>query len=77
MTSAAVSSGLFHTLDVIQNFSAQIVLDFHIRQYSREVKDLLVGQLADAARRMDVKAGHEAGRGIVADSEEALEGFLL
>jgi hypothetical protein len=77
MTSAAVSSGLFHALDIVQNFSAQIVLDFHLRQYSREVENLLVGQLADAAGRVDVEAGHKAGGAVVANSEEGLEGLLL
>lgn len=76
MTSAAVSSGLFHALNIVQNFSAQIVLDFHIGQHGCEVEDLLVGQLADAAGRVDVEAGHEAAGAVVANSEEGLEGLL-
>lgn len=76
MTSAAVSSSLFHALDIVQNFSAQIVLNFHIRQHGCEVEDLLVGQLADAAGRVDVEAGHEAAGAVVANSEEGLEGLL-
>lgn len=76
MTSAAVSSGLFHALDIVQNFSAQIVLNFHIGQHGCEVEDLLVGQLADAAGRVDVEAGHEAAGAVVANSEEGLEGLL-
>lgn len=76
MTSAAVSSGLLHALDIIQNFSAQVVLDFHIGQHGCEVEDLLVGQLADAAGRVDVEAGHEAAGTVVANSEEGLEGLL-
>lgn len=76
MTSAAVGSGLFHALDIVQNFSAQIVLNFHIGQHSCEVEDLLVGQLADAAGRVDVEAGHEAAGAVVANSEEGLEGLL-
>lgn len=77
MTSAAVSSGLFHALDIVQNFSAQIVLDFHIGQHGCEVEDLLVGQLADAAGRVDVETGHEAAGAVGANSEEGLERFLL
>lgn len=76
MTSAAVSSGLFHALDIVQNFSAQIVLNFHIGQHSCEVEDLLVGQLADTTGRMDVEAGHEAAGTVVTNSEEGLEGLL-
>lgn len=77
MTSAAVSSGFFHALDIVQDFSAQIVLNFHIGQHGCEVKDLLVGQLADAAGRVNVEAGHEAAGAVAADSEEGLKGFLL
>lgn len=76
MTSAAVSSSLLHTLDVIQNFSAQVVLNLHFRQHGCEVEDLLVGQLADAAGRVDVEPGHETSRSVVANSKEGLERFL-
>lgn len=76
MASAAVRARLLQALDIIHNFSSQFILDLHIRQHGSKVQDLFVGQLADAAGRVNVEAGEEAGRGVVANSEEALEGFL-
>lgn len=77
MSSTAVSSSLLQALDIIQHLSSQVILDLHIRQHGGQVEDLLVRQLADAAGRVDVEAGQEAGGGMVADSEESLEGFLF
>lgn len=76
MTTTTVGTGLLQALDVIQDLSSQVILNLHIRQHGGQVEDLLVGELADAAGRVDVEAGQEAGGGVVADSEESLEGFL-
>lgn len=70
MTTATVGSGLLQALDIIHNLSAQIILNLHVRQDGGHVKNLLVGQLADSAGRVDVEAGEEAGGGMVADTEE-------
>lgn len=70
MAPTTVCSRLLQALDIIENLSSEIILDLHIRQHSREVEDLLVRQLADAAGRVDVEAGQEAGGGVVADSEK-------
>jgi hypothetical protein len=57
MTTATVCSGLLQTLDIVQNLSAQIILNLHVRQDGSHVKNLLVGQFADSAGRVDVEAG--------------------
>jgi hypothetical protein len=77
MTTTTVGTGLLQTLDVIQDLSSQVILNLHIRQHGGQVKNLLVGELADATGWVDVEAGQEAGGSVVADSEEGLEGFLL
>lgn len=61
MTATTVGTSLLQALDIIQNLSAQVVLDLHVGQHGRQVEDLLVGQLADAACRVYVEAGQEAG----------------
>lgn len=76
MTSPAVSTRLLQTLDIIEDLSPEIVLDFHVGEGGGDVEDLLVGELADFAGWVDVEAGEEAGRGVVADAEEGFEGFL-
>lgn len=76
MATTPVCSGLLKTLDIIQNLSAQVVLDLHIRQDGSQVKNLLVGQLTDAAGWVDVEAGKKARGGVVADAEEGLERLL-
>lgn len=77
MTTTAVGTGLLQTLDVIQDFSSQIILDLHIRQHGGQVENLLVGELADAAGRVDVEAGQEAGGSVVANAKEGLKRFLV
>lgn len=77
MATTAVGTGLLQTLDIIQDLSSQVILNLHIRQHGGQVEDLLVGELADAAGRVDVEAGQEAGGGVVANAEEGLEGFLI
>lgn len=77
VTSTAVGSGLFQPLDVVQDFSAQVVLNLHLRKHGREVQDLLVGELTNTACGVDVEAGHDTVGGEISNSEEALKGFLL
>lgn len=77
MATTAVGTGLLQTLDIIQDFSSQVILNLHIRQHGGQVEDLLVGELPDAAGRVDVEAGQEAGGGVVANAEEGLERFLI
>jgi hypothetical protein len=77
MTTTAVGTGLLQALDVIQNLSSQVILNLHIRKHGGQVENLLVGELADAAGRVDVEAGQEAGGSVAANSEKGLEGFLL
>lgn len=76
MATTTVGTCLLQAFDIIEHVSAQVVLDLHIRKHGGQIKDLLVGQLADAAGRVDVEAGEESGRGIVTDAEEGLKGFL-
>ncbi|KAF3388946.1 hypothetical protein F1880_003209 [Penicillium rolfsii] len=57
MATTAVSTGLLQALDVIQNLSSQVILNFHVRKHGSQVEDLLVGELADAAGRVDIEAG--------------------
>lgn len=76
MATTPVCSGLFQTLDIVQNFSAKIVLDLHVGQDGCQVKDLLVGQLADAAGRVDIETSQETRGGVGPNAEERLEGFL-
>lgn len=77
MTSTTVGTGLFQTLDVVQNVSAQVVLNLHFRKHGSEVEDLLVGELTDTACWVDVEAGQETAGSVWTNSEEALEGFLF
>lgn len=77
MTPATVCSSLLQALDIIENISTEIILNLHIRQYSGQVENLLVGQLADATGWVDVETGQETGRGVVANTEEGLKRFLL
>lgn len=77
MATTTVGTCLLQALDIIQDLSAEIVLNLHIRQHSSQVKNLLVGQLADAAGWVDVEAGKKARRGVISDSEESLKGFLF
>jgi len=76
MAPTTVGTSLLQALDVIQNLSAQIILNLHVGEDGGQVENLLVGQLTDAAGRVDVEAGQEARGGVVADSEEGLERFL-
>lgn len=77
MTSTTVCAALLQPLDVVEDISAEVVLDFHVGQGSREVKDLLVGQFADLACRVDMESSEELRGGLVSDSEETLERFLV
>lgn len=61
MATTTVGTSLLQALNVIQNLSTQVVLNLHVGQDGGQVEDLLVGQLADAAGRVDVEAGQEAG----------------
>ena len=76
MATTTVRSGLLHALDIIQHLSAKVIFDLHVRKHTRQVEDLLVGQLANAAGRVDVETSQEAGGGIGADPKKALEGLL-
>jgi len=76
MPPSAISPRLLQSLNIIQSLSAQVILDLHIGERGRDVQDLLVGQLADFARRVDVETREEARGGVVADAEEGFEGFL-
>ena len=77
MTSTTVGTSLFQTLDVVQDISAQVVLNLHFREHGSEVEDLLVGKLTDTACWVDVEAGEETAGSVRANSEEALERFLF
>jgi hypothetical protein len=57
MTTTAVGTGLLQALDVVQNLSSQVILNLHVREHGGQVENLLVGELADAAGRVDVEAG--------------------
>lgn len=76
MATTTVSTCLLQALNIIEHVSAQVVLNLHIRKHGGQIEDLLVGQLADAAGRVDVEAGEESRGGIVSDAEEGLKGFL-
>lgn len=76
MTTTPIGSSLLQALDIIQNFSAEIVFDFHVGKDGCQVEDLLVGQLANAASRVDVEAGQKTRGSVVSNAEERLEGFL-
>lgn len=76
MTPTTVRPRLLHSLDIIQHLSPEIILDIHLGKHGREIEDLLVGELAHSAGRVDVKAREEARGDIVADPEEGLDGFL-
>lgn len=60
MASATVGTSLLQALDIVQDFSSQVILNLHIGEHGGQVEDLLVRQLADAAGRVDVEAGQEA-----------------
>lgn len=77
MTTTTVGTGLLQALDVIQDLSSQVIFNLHIRQHGSQVEDLFIGELADAAGRVDIEAGQEAGGGVITDSEEGLERFLF
>lgn len=72
MTSAAVGTSLLQALDIVQDFSSQVILNLHIGEHGGQVEDLLVRQLANAAGRVDVEAGQEARGGVGSDPEESL-----
>jgi hypothetical protein len=57
MTTTAVGTGLLQALDVVQNLSSQVILNLHVREHGGQVENLLVGELADTAGRVDVEAG--------------------
>ena len=59
VTSTTVGTTLLQPLDVVEDVSPQVILDFHVGQSSREIQDLLVGQFADLACRVDVEPGKE------------------
>lgn len=77
MTTTAVGTGLLQALDVVQDLSSQVILNLHVRKHGGQVQNLLVGELADAAGRVDIEAGKEAGGSVAANSEKGFEGFLL
>lgn len=60
MASTTVRSGLFQTLNIIQDFSPQVIFNLHIGENRSQIEYLLVGQLADSAGWVDVEAGEEA-----------------
>jgi len=76
MPPSAISPRLLQALNIVQSLSAQVILDLHLGKRGRDVQDLLVGQLADFACRVDVEAGEKARGGVVANSEEGFEGLL-
>lgn len=60
MPLATIRARVLQPLDVIQNLTAQIVLNLHFRERRGEIEDLLVGQLADFASGMDMEPSHQA-----------------
>lgn len=70
MTTTAVGTGFLQSFDIVDDLSAEVVLDLHVGQGGRDIKDLLVAQFADLACWMDVEAGEEARGGVVTDAEE-------
>lgn len=76
MSPTTVSTGIPQSLDIIQHLSAEVVLDLHFRQRRCEFEHLLVGELADLGRRVDIEAGHEPGGVLRTNAEEGLEGLL-
>ena len=77
MTPTAVSTRLLQPLDVIKVLSPEVVLNLHVGQGGRDIKNLLVAQVSNLACRMDVKAGKETGRSKITNTEEGLERFLV
>ena len=77
MSPPTITPSLSHTLNIIKDLSAKIILDPHFRQSSREIEDLFVRQLGDFAGRVDVETGHYTRGGCGADSEEVFERFLV
>lgn len=77
LTTTSVRPRLLQPLDIIQILSAEVILDLHVGKRGRDIEDLLVGQLADLAGRVDVEAGEQMGGCIPANAEEGFEGFLV
>lgn len=73
---STVCSDILKPLDVVEDFSAEIVLDLHLRKSCGKVEDLLISQFPDFAGVMDVKARHETGGDAGTNAEERLEGLL-
>lgn len=72
MFPASISAGLPQALNILKHLPAQVILDAHLRQRGGQIEHLLVGQLGDFARRVDVEPRHEPRRGVGADAEEVL-----
>lgn len=77
MPPSPIRTRLLQPLDIIQILSAEVILDLHFGKRGGDIEDLLVGELADFACRVDMEAGEEARGGVVADAEEGFEGFLF
>lgn len=57
MATTAVCTSLLQTLDIVEDLSAEIVLDLHVGENGSEVEDLFVGEFSDAAGWVDVETG--------------------
>jgi hypothetical protein len=76
MSPSPIRPRLFQPLNIIQHLPSEIVLDLHVCEGGGDVEDLLVAELANFGRFVDVEAGEEAAGGVGADAEEGFEGFL-
>jgi hypothetical protein len=76
MSPPAIRPALSQPANIIEHLAAQVILDPHLGQRGVQIQDLLVGQVADFAGRVDVHAGEEVRRDVLADAEEVFHGFL-
>lgn len=60
MSPSPVRSHIFQSKYVPSDFALQVILNLHLCQFSVEIEDLLVRQLADGGRLVEIETGHDA-----------------
>lgn len=74
--SASIRAHIPQPGDILPHLALQLILDAQGRELGVEVEDLLGGQIAQLARRMDVEPGHDPLRELGPDAVEVLQGCL-
>jgi hypothetical protein len=76
MSPSTVRPRIPQPLDVVEDLSAEVIFDFHLRESRSKVEDLLIRQFPDLSRWMDVKAREETGGDGGTNAKERLDGLL-